>query len=373
MFKVRTRDTVKTYAYGHDFGNSETCGLVLTGRSVQKVMIPSVWTSGTWKQIESIAGSMGGDARGYVRDDHFHLYYVGKQSEKIDEYFGQKVFDDRLPVSSSLGDMDRYWRNNLSLKALMVASGRLVSDQVYALHVTTGVPVKFYSDQMKVKIEEALKGTYTFRLNNIDRTMIVKSVRIVSEAAGALIAYGKNDGKDEGIIDIGGYTTDLYGVRNQQPIAAMRNAQTRGVSHAIAIFNGKYKEEFGVELSPNSCRVLFREHSSKKPYTTVRDINKKPAPSRDLQRIIGEALWTVGNDIASFIESAWNSNPDIESALLVGGGPYYFKDAILERFPYAKVPPDPEFANAMGYATLSAHTLAKQAPQEVQAEEEVGG
>lgn len=373
MFKVRNRDEIKTYAYGHDFGNSETCGLVLAGRSVQKTMIPSVWTPGTWKQIESVAGSMGGDARSYVKADHFHLYYVGKKGELIDEYFGQKVFDDRLSVSSSLGDMDRYWRNNLSLKALMITSGVLIQDQTYAIHVTTGVPVKFYSDQMKAKIEEALKGTYTFRLNNTDRTMIVKSVRIVSEAAGALIAYGKNDGRDEGIIDVGGYTTDLYGVRSQQPIASMRNAQTRGVSHAVALFNAKFKEEFGIELPPNTCRMLFREHIAKKPYTTARDISKKPVSPRDLQRLIGESLSTIGNDIASFIESAWNSNPDIESALLVGGGAYYFKDQITDRFPYAKVPSEPEYANVMGYATLSAHTLARQTPQEAHSTEEIAG
>ncbi len=370
--KVRNRDEIKTYAFGHDFGNTETCGLVLLGRSVQKMMIPSVWTPGTWRMVESIAGSMGGDARSYVKDDHFHLYYVGKKGEVTDEYFGQKVFDDRLPVSSSLGDMDRYWRNNLSLKALMISSGKLILDQAYALHVTTGVPVKYYSEQMKAKIEDALKGTFTFRLNNTDRTMIVKTVRVVSEAAGALIAHGKNDGKDEGIIDIGGYTTDLYGVRSQQPIAAMRNAQTRGVSHAITLFNNKFKEEFGVELAPNTCRLLFREHVSKKPYTTARDLSKKAVPARDLQRLISEALLTVGNDIASFIESAWSSNPDIEHALLVGGGAYYFKDPIIERFPYVKVPSEPEYANVQGYAALSAHTLAKQAPQEKSAEEVAG-
>lgn len=375
MFRVKNREQIKAYAYGHDFGNSETCGVALLGRAnAQKTMIPSVWAHGTWSEIEETAGSMGGDARSYMQDGHFHLRYAGKKGELIDEYFGQKVFDDRLAVSESLGDMDRYWRNNLSLKALMVASGRLIQDQAYELYVTTGVPVKIYSDVMKKNIEEALKGTFTFRLNNTDRTMIVKSVRVISEAAGALIVFGKNNGQDEGIIDIGGYTTDLYGVRNQQPIMSMRNARMSGVSHAIAIFNRKFKEDYGVELVMNTCRQVFREHIQKKAITKVRDINKKEVSLRDVHQLIDEALSTVGRSIASFIESAWSSNPDIETALLVGGGAYYFKDYILERLPYVKVPADPEFANAQGYATLSAHTLmTKTAQPELPTTEEVAG
>lgn len=375
MFKVRTRDTIKTYAYGHDFGNSETCGFVLAGRAApQKIMIPSVWTPGTWSEVEETAGSMGGDARSYMKDNHFHLHYVGKKNEVIDEYFGQKVFDDRLPVSEALGDMERYWRNNLSLKSLMVASGKLIQDQTYELYVTTGVPVKYYSDTMKTRIEEALKGTYTFTLNSVGRTMVVRSVRVISEAAGALIAYGKNDGRDEGIIDVGGYTTDLFGARSQQPIASMRHAKPSGVNDAIKMFNRKFKEAYGVELNMNSCRLVFREHAAKKPFTKVRDLNKKEVPLRDVHLLADEALKSVGASIASFIESSWSNNPDIEHALLVGGGAYYFKDYIAERFPYVKIPAEPEFANAQGYATLSAHALAKVAPQEGQpTTEEVAG
>lgn len=374
MFRVKNREQIRAYAYGHDFGNSETCGFALIGRSnPQKIMIPSVWSPGTWSEVEETAGSMGGDARSYMKENHFHLHYVGKKNEVIDEYFGQKVFDDRLPVSESLGDMERYWRNNSSLKALMVTSGKLIQDQTYELYVTTGVPVKYYSDTMKSRIEEALKGTYTFRLNNTDRTMIVKSVRVISEAAGALIAYGKNDGRDEGIIDIGGYTTDLFGARSQQPIASMRHPKEMGVNNAILMFNRKYKEAYGIELNMNSCRLVFRDHAAKKPFTKVRDLNKKEVPLRDVHVLVDEALKSVGSSIASFIGSSWSNNPDVDYALLVGGGAYYFKEYITESFPYVKVPAEPEYANAQGYATLSAHTLAKVAPQEQQTIEKVAG
>jgi len=268
--------------------------------------------------------------------------------------------------------MERYWRNNWSLAALMVASGSLISDQAYALHVTTGVPVKHFSDQMKAQVVDALKGTYTFTLNNTSRTMIVKSVKVVSEAAGALIAYGENKGRDEGLIDVGGFTTDLYGVRSQRPIMSMRNATQKGVSHAIDLFNRKFKGEFGVELVPNTCRQIFREYAAKKITTTVRDLNKKAVPLRDVGRLVNEAVQVVGDEIAGFVQSAWSSNPDVERALLVGGGAYYFKDIVCERFPYVTVPADPEYANVLGYVALSAQTMMK-FEHESPATEEVAG
>jgi len=91
MFRVKTRDQIATYAYGHDFGNSETCGAVLKGKgNPQKVMIPSVWAPGSWGEVESLAGSMGQDVRSYMQSNHYHLRYVGKGGEMLDEYVGKR-------------------------------------------------------------------------------------------------------------------------------------------------------------------------------------------------------------------------------------------------------------------------------------------
>ncbi|HLI68731.1 MAG TPA: ParM/StbA family protein [Ktedonobacteraceae bacterium] len=353
--------TLKTFAYGHDFGNSEIAGVLLGQGWKQERQIPSVFAPGTWREVETFAGSLGKSVQDYLHFGHYVLSYVNERDQLVEKYLGQKVFDDGLSPSTTRADQERYWRNNYSLEALMVGSASCVQEQSYGLHVVTGLPIHLYTPEHARRVEAALLGSHVFTLNGRERSMVVHSVKVVAEGAGALIAYGSNDSEViEGVIDIGGETTDLYGARGQRPIRAMCDGLSRGVAAAADLFNQKFRENYGRALSLNRCMQLLRQHVNKEAYTDVRDAQRRVVQAGEIANLIETALATVGQEIATFVAQKWKEQQfEMQRALIVGGGAYYFTPSIIERLPFAKAVPRPEMANALGYATLAEAILTR--------------
>jgi hypothetical protein len=355
------KSTLKSFAYGHDFGNSETCG-VLTGHGYhQNRQIPSVYASGSWRESETMAASAGKSVREYLQFGHYVLSYTNERDQLIERIIGQKVFDDGLHPSTTRADRERYWRNNYSLEALMVGSASANTEPGYGLHVVTGLPVHLYTLENTQAVVNALAGTYTFKLNNEARTMVVESVKVVAEGAGALVAYASGENQIEGVIDAGGQTTDLYGARGQKPIRAMCKNLQKGVAAAADLFSAKFAENYGRPLSLNVCQLLMRQHVSQVDYLEVRDSQRRVVRSEELAGLIDSALDTIGQEIATFVAQAWADHMyDVSRALIVGGGAHYFKRSIQARLPFAKSVPAPEMANAEGYARLAEAVMQRQ-------------
>lgn len=74
---------------------------------------------------------------------------------------------------------------------------------------------------------------------------------------------------------------------------------------------------------------------------------------------------SVSRDITTFLSQTWASGElgavgtDLAKVILVGGGAYYFYRDIARLIPHIMVPPQPELANALGYAELARHLQAR--------------
>jgi hypothetical protein len=361
------QSTLKTFAYGHDFGNSEICGVLIGQGWHQERQIPSVFAPGSWREVERFAGTAGKSINEYLQFGHYVLSYLDSQDRTVEKYIGQKVFDDGLQPHTTRADQERYWRNNYSLEALMVGSASCVQEPIYALHVVTGLPIHLYSPENAQQVQAALSGTHTFKLNGVDRSMVVLSVKVVAEGAGALIAYGSNEaGEVEGVIDIGGETTDLYAARGQRPLRALCDGKSLGVAAAADLFSQKFRETYKRPLSLDTCYQLLRQHVARAGYTEVRDSERRIIQAFDLADMIEDALMTTGQEIATFVAQRWKDQLyDMKRVLIVGGGAHYFKNSILQRISYAKSVPRPEMANATGYANLAEMVLARAQGEQV--------
>ncbi len=308
-----------------------------------------------------MAASAGKSVREYLQFGHYVLSYTNERDQVSEKIIGQKVFDDGLQPSTTRADRERYWRNNYSLDALMVGSASANTEAGYGLHVVTGLPVHLYTLENTREVINALSGTYTFKLNNESRTMIVESVKVVAEGAGALVAYASGENHIEGVIDVGGQTTDLYGAHGQKPIRAMCKNLQKGVAAAADLFNAKFVENYGRPLSLNVCQLLMRQHVGQDAYLEVRDSQRRIVQSADLAALIDYALDTTGEEIATFVAQAWADHMyDVSRALIVGGGAHYFKRSIQSRLPFARSVPSPEMANAEGYARLAEAVILRQ-------------
>src|SRR2546429_6743242 len=82
-----------TFAYGHDFGNSETSGVVIGRSSRAERCIPSVTSHGSWQQVELTATGAGKSVKELLAANHYVLSYnleTPTGIRHIEKYVGQK-------------------------------------------------------------------------------------------------------------------------------------------------------------------------------------------------------------------------------------------------------------------------------------------
>ena len=353
------------YPYGHDFGNSETCAVMLGPNWLAERRIPSVVAPGSWKQVIESASGSGKLVKDVLAHNHYVLEYDIQAPEglrHVEKVVGQKVFDDGATPMETRGDSSRYWTNHSSLEMLMVGSASMSRDEEYGLHVVTGLPIANYSQEHAGYVRQALQGSHRFWLNGEQRVLHVLSVKCMMEGAGALIAYGSNDDNTlQGVVDIGGQTTDLFLAKGQRPLSILCKGKPLGVAAAADRFNQQFREAYGRSLHLEACKELLYQHIHQTGYRQVRDQNGKLIPSTQLHAFIEGALREIGQAIATFIAASWNEYVfDIARILIVGGGAYYYARDVQGRFGNASPVERPEMANAAGYASL-AEVIAKRA------------
>lgn len=351
------------YAVGHDFGNAETCITLINGGTRIERRIPSVTCIGSWQGVIMAANGAGKEVREFMQPDHYVLEYDNQaEGRRVEKYIGQKVFDDGAQPMSSHGVQDRYWKNNYNLEMLCVGSASCVNDAEYGLHVVTGLPIATYlQDPHYVEmVKEALLGTHVFTLNGRGRTAHVLSVKVVMEGAGALIAYGSSQDVLQGVVDIGGLTTDLYVARGQKPRASNSHGIKLGVTAAAERLNKKFASSYKYNLSMETRKELLFQYVHDQPLKKVRDKQGGTVDPRVLAGMIESALQEIGQEIVTKLAASWDEiMMELEMILVVGGGAYYFARFIQEQLPLARKANRPEYANVLGYATLAQAIAAR--------------
>jgi hypothetical protein len=359
------------YPYGHDFGNSETSAVMLGPNWHTERRIPSVTAPGSWKKVMESAAGAGKTVKDLLAHNHYVLEYDIHTSEgvrHIEKVVGQKVFDDGATPLETRGDSSRYWTNHYNAEMLMVGSASMVRDEEYGLHVVTGQPIANYSQENASYVCQALQGLHRFWLNGEQRVMHVLSVKCIMEGAGALIAYGSDEKETlQGVVDIGGQTTDLFLAKGQRPLSNLCKGKPLGVAAAAERFNQQFREAHGRSLNLEACKDLLHQHVNRAGYRQVRDRNGNLIPTTELFSLIESALREIGQEIATFLAASWDEYLlDITRILIVGGGAHYYARDIQERFSNATPSYKPEMANAAGYVSLAEVIASRARVQAVQ-------
>ncbi len=343
-----------TYAYGHDFGNAETCGMVFYNNKRLASSIPSATAQGTLQRLESL---------GVVLDKKD---YVFKPQNGPEEYIGKLALTQSDKSSTGRGDISRYWSTR-SLQLLLTVAASLIDDEEFGLSVVTGLPIQTYINdaESRNRVKTALNGVHTFYLNNKKRTIHASVERVIMEGAGAIIAYGMKGNVRQGVIDIGGRTTDLFASNGQTPINYMCDGKPLGVELAADLLSANFQRLYGRPLNHDERRGILYAYPqySNQPYP---EIYVKGKQVTNLKELASQAIASVGNDIASFVSTTWNESEQsggvassFARVLLVGGGAYFFHEQIARTIPEVQLASHPEEANALGYAALAEGQLQR--------------
>lgn len=343
---------MNVYPVGFDFGNSETCTvLIRDGVQITKSM-PSVTASADSSRYSALSGKAG---------DSGCIY----QDDALEVYVGELAMEQSNSVSITFGDIERYWSS--TAKVMLLASvASMVNDYEFAINVVTGLPIDMFIRRQDAKraIANKLNGDYYFTINGKERVVHVTVARVLMEGAGAMSLYGRPGNSEQAVVDIGGRTTDLYVTRGQVPVESLCRSGSLGVGQAAERLNGLFERDYGRPLEPLELRKTL--------YAAVTSGQHMPSVYvdgslvKDLRERARNAIDETGDKIIAFISRHWNQSETGKVAssysmvVVIGGGYYYFRDKIVSRIPHVHEPPEPEMANARGYAKAAEFIVQRQ-------------
>lgn len=360
-----------TYAYGHDFGNSETSGYTQTRAGEAVLTFPSALHRGNHEELMRLVGatsSNDGEISILNRTSHT-LKFCDQAGEEHDLFVGELAIkqagNTTMDVLTGRGQMQRYW-DYRSLALLLATSGTLISDAEYGLAVVTNIPVSSHTKTNVERVKAALEGEFSFTLDGRKRQAHITVKKTIMEAASINVIYNTGQGK-MGVVDIGGRTTDVYMVDGLAPMKDQCKSFDVGVETAADRAKDRFEEQFDYPLSVNGTRALMRVYLSSKRYQEIPSIRNAGVSDAHVERLLRAILHEVGQEMVSAIQGAWNQSfksgavaDDVSVIYSIGGGAHYFQEELHSLFAgRLTIPPHPERINAYGCFHLARHYLKR--------------
>lgn len=331
---------------GFDPGNSEASMLAQASDQVKQtsLTIPSYIGSGTLAALRRLRG---GTQSGGLTQGEYVVEMDGRSA-----FVGALALEQSEDATSGRGDVTRYWNGHtrwlmLALLAAVVRSGATV-------RIVTGLPVQVWSKENVQRVQQSLVGDYHYTWNGRTYRYTVEAVLVVMEGAGAQAIYGAPGDVPQGVIDVGGRTTDLLWMQGIRPILPRCSGLPSGIEKIGDLVAATFLAEHGRQLRPIELRGVLRAFAG--------GVEHPPlfvgGSSVHLNGALRAAVSSVGDEIASFVARTWRSGEqggvasEAARVLFIGGGPYFLTAPLRALIPYLIVPDEPETANARGYLEM---------------------
>jgi len=334
---------MKHIVVGFDAGNSTTISIATVGEQRHVLLMPSFVGSGYLSELLRVRG--GSDITDALAQDEYVLE-IGHDSF----FVGELATRESADADSQRGNIERYW-NGHALRLLLTSVAGMFDDEHLTLRIVTGLPVAVWSQPRVRVVQQSLIGTHHVTFNGVPRIITIDSVVVLMEGAGATFAYGVPNAP-QGVIDIGGHTTDLYWSVGARPVQDRCRGFDIGIEKGSNYLSEGVERQYGRPLSPDErIRVLnaFANRSEMpRLYAAGQPIT--------LNGIVTDAVRRVGEEVVSIVSRTWRTMNqsgialEAEQVLCVGGGARYVGSMLQARMPHLVIPPSPEMANAEGYA-----------------------
>jgi hypothetical protein len=331
---------------GFDPGNSEATLTFPGPKALRKSLtIPSYVGSGALAELGRIRGGAGKA----TLERHEYVLEHGDRSS----FVGELALEQSADATAARGDINRYW-NGHTLKLLLVLAGTAFRETELTLRVVTGLPVQVWRPETRKHVQSSLLGRHEFKLNGQRRVITVDAMMTMMEGAGALAELGLPDAVPQAVIDVGGRTADLFWINGQKPVLPRCKGEAIGVEKIADELQARFERQHGRPLSPSETRSILRAYAGGQPLPTV-FVDGKPVT---VNGEVPTAIEGVADELKTFIAQTWRSGEqgkvaaEAAKVLLVGGGAYYFADAVRGIIRHVEVPREPEIQNARGYQSV---------------------
>ena len=217
--------------------------------------------------------------------------------------------------------------------------------------LAVGLPLAYYRSRR----DEAARllrslNAYVSVDGGPEKYITFDAVAVYPQAVGALYALESLPEKGLlGVIDVGFHTTDYILVEcspeGVAPLQSYTSSFEMGVATALKVFAGKFSEAAGVPLALTDAQEIW--------VSKRREITFRGRPF-GVGTMLDTARREVGQAIAQAVAAAWSEKIDVlDHVLLAGGGAEEFFPEIARLFPGAKLVPEPQWANALGFYRLA--------------------
>lgn len=327
---------------GFDPGNSESTLTWKVGASSRHVTLPSFIGSGRLEEIQRVRSASGS---GMLAKDELVLHFAGAT------YFvGRLAIEESRDADAARNDVSRYWSGHTLRLLLALAAHANISGVV---RIMTGLPISAWTAENKRLVQRSLCGTHSYAVNGKERSLTVEAVGVMMEGAAALASYDATPDVPQAVIDVGGRTTDLFWAMGVKPVARLCSAEEIGVEKAGDLLRDGTLAAHKRELSPQEIRDTLRAHATQGPPPRIFKGGKEII----LNGAVDSAIESVGQQLASYVARQWGDDRgsvagNAAKVLLIGGGAYYFSDALKAAIPHLEVARSPELANALGYLAI---------------------
>jgi hypothetical protein len=362
-----------TYAYGHDFGNTETTGYTQTRAGDATLTLSSALHRGSYEELMRLVGATSSnDGEISILNPQSHtLKFRDLEGHERELFVGELAIkqagNTTMDVLTGRGQMQRYW-DYRSLALTLTTSGTLISDTDYGLAVVSNIPVASHTETNVKRVKAALEGHFDFILDGRKRSAHITVKKTIMEGASVNILYGDKKSKI-GVVDIGGRTTDVYMIDGLAPVQDQCKSFDIGIETASDRVKNRFEEQFDYPISVNDTRSLMSAYLTSKRYQDIPSVANAGVSDPFAERLVHQILHEVGQDIVNRIRGAWNQSfksgavaGDVSSIFGIGGGAYYFESELTELFKRRLiVPKHPERINAYGCFHLAKHYLQRDA------------
>lgn len=361
---------MKSVGVGLDGGNTRCKGIVVNSEGmITEITFPSARARGSLAKLANSRRSRGENNFRLDRQCLEKDEYVVQLAGGDEHFYGQLALEEDPHASSGLGDPTRYSNDRME-EMIAIVVGSTIPDEECEVYVAMGVPVSLYTSEQEQNIRKSLVKEIRCKLNGVDRCFIVRDVRVLREGAGASLVLAPPKEKrmgTGGIIDIGGYSTDLYGYNeNLKVISALCNSVKVGVESIMDRVDTHYINAYNLDegltaKQRNECLLAYAyPATSQYPTLTVR---RKPVPTQQLRDWMRSAVESVGAEINQGIAQIWGTNAMGEIAIrfanvdLIGGGAKVLEQEIAKRIEGVVAHERAYLQNALGYGRLAEHML----------------
>lgn len=243
--------------------------------------------------------------------------------------------------------------NSIENEILLCAALGLL-DPLGGVNIVTGLPVNEYSDKLKVKSLETLRGYHRFSLNGSKYNLKVNNCKVIPQPFGTIFdQLLDDDGKilnpdyaniTLGIIDIGFRTSDFAVADNLEYVDKMSSSSNIALSSAYKLIAREINAKYGI------TKPLYQlDQAIRKEQITIngREIDLSPLKEK--------AFRLTAQNIISEVSTLWNIW-EIETILITGGGGIALYDYLLDQLDNIMLVRAGQLSNVNGYLKTANRT-----------------